>query len=85
MFERLTADEIISVRELILLLSRLRVIGTIYTETKRVPLTEFGKPCLYTIIYKGYDSAPNAIILAEQDLSDLVASKRLLEQDIYNE
>lgn len=83
MFERLTADQLISVRELILLLSRLRVIGTIYTETKRVPLTEFGKPFLYALIYKGYDPAPNAIILAEQELSNLFTAKRH-EQDIYN-
>jgi len=68
MFSRLSADKVNSVHGLFLFLHRLKVIGTVSTKTVNVPLTEFGRPSLYSLIYEGYDRSTRGVISPEDRL-----------------
>lgn len=67
-FSELTADQINSVHELFLFLHRLKIIGTVSTKTIRTPLTEFGKPCIYSLIYEGYDPTTRGVLSIDDRL-----------------
>ena len=67
-FNRISAVKINSVHGLFLFLHRLKVIGTVHTKTVSVPLTEFGKPSLYSMVYEGYDRSTRGVISPEDRL-----------------
>lgn len=83
-FKRITGNQLTSVRELFKFLHRLRVIGTVRSRIERIPLTEFGKPVLFTMHYKDYDPSTKNQVSFEDEL-DRYFSKRASDQDIYNE
>lgn len=82
-FNRITGNQLVSVRELFKFLHRLRVIGTVNTRIERIPLTEFGKPVLFTMHYKDYDPSTKNQLSFEDELDRYFATKR--HNDIYNE
>jgi hypothetical protein len=67
-FKRLTSHEVNSIHMLFLFLHRLKVIGTVKTKTISVPMTEFGKPTRYAVIYEGYDRSTRGVISPEDRL-----------------
>lgn len=80
-FKNISADKLVSVRELIKFLNRLRVIGTLKTRTERIALTEFGKPCLYSLHYKDYDPSTKNRKSLEDELEIYFRNAN----DIYDE
>lgn len=75
-FHRMKSSQMTSVRDLLRLLSALRIIGTLNVRTERIPLTEFGKPAVYSLHYIGYDEASNSQVILEDAIKI---------SDIYNE
>jgi len=67
-YKKLTSHEVNSIHVLFLFLHRLKVIGTVKTKTINVPLTEFGKPSRYSVIYEGYDHSTRGVISPEDRL-----------------
>ncbi len=84
----LTAEEVNSVHELFLFLHKLKVIGTVSTETKSTPLSEFGKPNRYTLIFTGYDHTTKNQVSPEEKLAAYFRASEALNQvldDFCNE
>ena len=82
-FKRISANKINSVHELFLFLHRLKVIGSVSTKTISIPLTEFGKPSLYSIVYEGYDRSTRGVISPEDRLKEFF-NRVHDEDDSYN-
>lgn len=84
MFSKLSADQVNSVHGLFLFLHRLKVIGTVSMKTVSKPLTEFGKPRLYSLVYEGYDRSTRGVISPEDRLKAFF--NRVSDRDeTYNE
>ena len=82
-FKRISGNKLTSTRELFKFLHRLRVIGTVYTRIERIPLTEFGKPVLFTLHFKEYDPSTKNQLSFEDELDRYFSTKK--HNDIYSE
>jgi len=84
MFNRISADQVNSVHGLFLFLHRLKVIGTVSTKTVSTPLTEFGKPRVYSLVYEGYDPSTRGVLSVDDRLKAFF--NRVVDRDEpYNE
>jgi hypothetical protein len=69
-YQRIPAKKINALHGLFLFLHRLKVIGTINTKTISSPMTEFGKPSLYSVVYEGYNRSTRGVISPEDRLRE---------------
>jgi len=84
-FQRISADKMISFRELVKFLHRLEIIGTVRVRSERIPLTDFGKPSLFSLYFVSYDPSTKKEPSDEDQLDLFLKTKKLRLQDIYNE
>jgi hypothetical protein len=75
MYDKLTGDQVTSVHKLYKFLRKLRVLGLMNTLTKRVYITEMGKPIRYKLIFISYDPAYKGKNSPEENLDQFFLSR----------
>lgn len=74
-YDKLTAEQVNAVHKLYRFLRRLKVVGLMNTITKRVYITEMGKPIRYKLIFVGYDASLKGKNTPEEDLDQFFLSR----------
>ena len=78
-FESCSLEQVNSTHNLYVLLRGLRVIGVVKTVTKKIPMTDFGKPFKYKLSYVSYDESMKNRLTADEQFTRYAISVAALE------
>ena len=74
-FSCLTADEVSKVHRFYSFLRKIGACGQLYTNTRQFSHSEFGKPIRYELTFSRYDRSMLGKLTADEQLSELLATK----------